>query len=330
MSAIKALFAEISDLHIRSIEAPSGGLSICEDSVLVFPGPRPLQNSLEHNVAHRLLEQLAPVTRHEFTITFEGVTFRVQRSAQAIDGIWFRLRKMSDVAPTLETLPSRMPDPIEKILLQKQLSSGGIILVCGAPGSGKTTSAAAILVSRLQKFGGYAYTVEDPPEIISLNGRHGDGYCTQTQVYESESGWEDSIKEVLRSQPVGASLMLFVGEIRTPEAARMMIRAASNGFLVITTTFATDLISGIDTFHQLLGPDYASSFAASLRVVLYQRMHSEPFRRIEPSVIVSDGASSRVAVAIKMKQVGQLKDEIAYQANLIGRSAMAAKAAVNN
>jgi len=137
---------------------------------------------------------------------------------------------MSDVAPTLETVPSRFIDPIEKILMQPSLSGGGLILICGAPGSGKTTTASAILVSRLLKYGGFAYTIEDPPEIIALNGRHGNGYCTQTRVYDGAGGWEESIKEVLRSQPVGASLILFIGEIRNAEAARMAIRAASNGF----------------------------------------------------------------------------------------------------
>jgi len=113
-----------------------------------------------------------------------------------------------------------------------------------------------VLVSRLLRYGGFAYTIEDPPEIIALNGRHGNGYCTQTRVYDGASGWEDSIKEILRSQPVGTSLMLFIGEIRSAEAARMAIRAASNGFLVITTSFATDMIAGIDTFYQLLGDEF--------------------------------------------------------------------------
>ncbi|MCX8016322.1 MAG: GspE family protein [Rhodocyclaceae bacterium] len=307
---------QLSDVHLRAVESPEG-LKLDEDGSLLFPGPRQVHSEEERVLLRRLFGLVSCSHRREFSVRLQQplAIFRVQRVETAVDGVWFRLRRSSTVAPTLQTLPSRLPAYIEQMLLSSSLCGGGLILVCGQPGSGKTTTASAIITSRLHAFGGFAYTIEDPPEILALNGWHGSGYCTQTEVYEGAGGWEESIKDLLRSQPVGARLMLYVGEVRTAEAARMLVRAASNGFLVVTTTFASDLISGIDTLYQLLGADYTLSLSQVLRVVLYQRLRSEPVRSLEAVALGSESGESRVAVLIRSRQLGQLKDELVYQVN---------------
>lgn len=314
-------FESISDVHLRAIES-AGGLSLDLRGSLIFPGPRGCSGPEEEDLLRKLFEMVRASHRREFSIKLQEplAIFRVQRSEASIDGIWFRLRRSSTQAPTLQTLPSRLPAYIEEMLLSPALSSGGIVMVTGQPGSGKTTTASSIVVSRLVQYGGFAYTVEDPPEILALNGWHGQGYCTQTEVYpDSEGGWEASIKDLLRSQPVGARLMLYLGEIRDDKAARMMVRAASNGFLVITTSFASDLISGIDNVFQLIGQDYMTSFSQVLRVVLYQRLRTQPVRAMEALALQSDGPESRVAVLIRTRQLAQLKDELVYQINQVRR-----------
>lgn len=312
---------EISDIHIHTLSTDSG-LVLDLPGSLIFPGPREA-NEEEKQLLRALFDYVKGNPRREFSARIKqpfDALFRVQRVDTAVDGTWFRLRRTTLQAPALLTLPSRLPAYIENLLLSPELSTGGLILISGQPGSGKTTTASAIVASRLMAYGGFAYTVEDPPEILALNGWHGDGYCTQTEVYtEMEGGWEASIRDLLRSQPVGSKLILYVGEIRSVEAARMMIRAASNGFLVITTTFATDLISAIDTLYQMLGTEYATSLASVLRVVVYQRIRSEPVRMIEAQALYSEGASSRVAVLVRSRQLAQLKDELTYQINAARR-----------
>jgi len=86
---------------------------------------------------------------------------------------------------------------------------------------------------------------------------------------------------------------------------------------VITTSFATDIVSGVDTFHQLLGDDFSMSFASALKIVLFLRMINQDLRKIDASILVSEGATSRVGISIKNRQFGQLKDELAYQTNII-------------
>ena len=108
--------------------------------------------------------------------------------------------------------------------------------------------------------------------------------------------------------------MLLVGEVRDTETAQVMLRAASNGFLVICTSFGTDLISSIDSFFQLLRPESSGTLAGSLRCILHQRLLNEQF---SCEMLTSDSPSSRVATLIRARNITQLKDELMYQRNAL-------------
>ena len=223
---------------------------------------------------------------------------------------------MEEKAPTLDTLPSVFPSQIKRILMSNSISRGGLVLIVGGPGCGKTTTGSAVIVSRLEHFGGFALTVEEPPEL-PLNGWHGLGLCSQTWVAgDSGADWDESMRGVLRSQPSGAKLMLYVGEVRDKETARAMLRAAGNGFLVVATSFGSDLVSGVDTFFQLLGQEYASSLAAVLRVVVHQHLDNAR-QTFKIQVLTSQDANSPVAAMIRAGKVAQLQNEVLHQNNLL-------------
>jgi twitching motility protein PilT len=223
------------------------------------------------------------------------------------------MRKSLKQAPTLKSTPSPFPVLYQKSLLDPSLNRGGIILVSGGAGCGKTTTASAVLVSRLMQHGGVAFTVEDPPEH-PLNGWHDSGYCWQTSVVGSgqDADWTRSMQFILRSQPVGTNQMLFVGEIRTSEAAQMMVRAANNGFLVITTSFGSSLPSALEAFCSLVGKEHIQAFASMIRIVIYQTIVGD---RFSVDFLTSDNPTSKVAQLIKALQFAQLRDELNFQRN---------------
>jgi twitching motility protein PilT len=209
------------------------------------------------------------------------------------------------------------------LLLSRSLLAGGLIYVCGAAGSGKTTTASATVVSRLREFGGVAYTIEDPPEM-PLNGWHGEGYCSQTGVAgEQASDWAESFRCALRSQPAATNQMLFVGEIRNADSAHAMLRAASNGFLVIATGFGSDVISAVDALQRLTGDAMTGALANMVRLVLYQRLVDG---RLQSVALASEGSSSPVAARIRAGQLVHLASDIEYQQVLAtrGQHALAA------
>lgn len=299
-----------TDIHILT-SAGKHGLTLNTTGSLLFPGA--LNANMEHeSFLNRLLSGCLPHRNPDFVLNDGGVIYRVRRDSLAVDGTWYRLRRMAEHPPNLNALPAPLPPQMVTSLCNPELSRGGLIYIVGGPGCGKTTTASAIVVSRLTKLGGVAYTIEDPPEM-PLNGRHGLGYCTQTSVAgENSADWVESMRGVLRSQPVGTSLMMYVGEVRDAEAARTMMRAASNGFLVICTGFGSDIPTAIDALLQLLGEDYATTLAYVLRIVLWQNIRNG---RFGADMLVSENSSSRVAVSIRNKVLSQLSDEIASQRN---------------
>jgi twitching motility protein PilT len=279
-------------------------------------------------------------TRIDFTVAYENISWRVHYDKQSIDGEWFRCRRMPKSAPHLGEggLPSRLPKSICDVLLHPELKKGGLIYVCGATGSGKTTTAAAIVRSRLETFGGMAYTVEDPPEH-PLNGWHKGanglaGYCAQTMVNtegEGAAGWAESMMSALRSQPAGTPSLLFVGEVRTAQAADVAIQAAGNGFLVIVTGFAADVPSGLQAFLSMLGPERAHTLSYLLRVVIYQKLlGAGSDKSLNAQICVSPDSGSRVATMIASNGLTRLQDEVMRQAHTVRTGGDLWKAAGGN
>ena len=132
---------------------------------------------------------------------------------------------------------------IIKYLMHEDLNKGGLIVLCGSNGSGKSTTCAAVLKERLYKYGGYCITVEDPVEI-PLEGQHGDGRCVQLEV-NPEEGFAPKIREIMRAYPTGQNLMMLIGEIRDSDTASQALRSAIDGRLVITTIHADNIKSAL-------------------------------------------------------------------------------------
>ncbi|MGE3342291.1 MAG: ATPase, T2SS/T4P/T4SS family [Vicinamibacterales bacterium] len=302
-----------TDIHVHVAELRDAKVDV--DTSLLFPGA---VNATHEHAA--MLEQLAKLCegkrKADFTISYgtgeATVFFRVRRDDFPVDGTWLRMRRMADKAPDFGSLKFPLPEAVQFLLLDGALQSGGLIAIVGPTGAGKTTTAGATVVERLKMHGGLAYTVEDPPEL-PLNGRHGHGYCTQTEVAgETVGDWVESMRGVLRSQPAGTPVILYVGEIRDPQAAHMVLRAALNGFLVICTAFGNDVLTGIQSLIQLFGEEQRHQLAQMLRLVVHQQFMPD---RLLVEFLCSEGPNSRVAAILRNGTINSLRDEITLQRN---------------
>lgn len=154
--------------------------------------------------------------------------------------------------------------------------SGGLILISGPTGSGKTSTAVALVRERLKRQGDFALTVEDPPEFI-IRGHHGEnGYCEQMDA--SEIGYDNALSRSLRCFPSNTNSMLFFGEIRQANTAAELLRIAINGHLVITTIHAKDIVSSLQRLLTMASSDGEDEarflLSSSLRLAVNQHLEN--------------------------------------------------------
>lgn len=122
-----------------------------------------------------------------------------------------------------------------KSMLEK---TNGLLLVSGPTGSGKTTTLYTLLNSvRNRKI----FTIEDPIEIHSNR-------FIQIGINESINlGYDEAIKQVLRHDPD----IIMIGEIRDEMTAKMVVRAANTGHLVLSTIHAASSVGAIERMLEL-------------------------------------------------------------------------------
>lgn len=199
-----------------------------------------------------------------------------------------------------------------EMLMRPKLS--GLIIVSGAFGQGKTTTASAIIASRLKKFGGVGITIEDPPEM-PLEGRHGDGQCYQTWVNQGEFG--HACRKAARWTPS----IIFLGEVRDQETAMEALRASINGRLVICTIHSDSVPMAIERIYALAkgdsgsAEDNSSLLANGLLCVVHQRLENEPKTPKIEFLWLGDQDAQGIRNNIRSRRWEQIASEVKLQLN---------------
>ncbi len=185
----------------------------------------------------------------------------------------YALRRMRDQCPDIDALG--LPTGVKSLLLQSDLkTTGGLVIIFGLTGAGKTTTWSATIAARLRLHGGYCLTIEDPPEDL-LEGRHGTaGYCEQIDA-DDVGGYENAIYAALRCFPAKDSSMLAPGEVRDKVTAAEVLRVAVDGHLVFLTYHGKTIPAGLQRLAaqaRAAGEEDANDLiASSLRLAIHQR-----------------------------------------------------------
>lgn len=294
------------DIYLGRSEAWISGLSGESD-----PMPAP-DHCLKELDELRALCNAATTSsaREEFTIRHHEKSYRVSTLASLSDLIYV-LRCMPPSVPSLDDL-NIYPGYVSQ-LMRPNLS--GLIVIAGAFGQGKTTTASAIIASRLKHYGGVAITVEDPPEL-PLEGTHGRGICYQTWVDQGQFG------EACRKTARYAPNIIFLGEVRDAETASEALRASINGRLVVCTTHADSVPTAIERLYSLANgtagnsDDTSSLLASGLLCVLHQRLEGVDIKRPKIEFLwTGDEDSHGVKNTIRLRRFDQVGSEVTLQLN---------------
>lgn len=146
----------------------------------------------------------------------------------------------------------------EEILRRWCRLSGGLVLVTGPVGSGKTTTLYGVL-SELDADTRNIVTVEDPVEC-AING------INQMAADEDYLTFPRALRSVLRQDPD----VVLVGEIRDEETAEIAVRAALTGRLILSTLHTADSVGVVTRLLEMGIKPYL--LAATLAGAMGQRL----------------------------------------------------------
>ena len=161
---------------------------------------------------------------------FRANFFRQQGNvAAAIRQIPSEVRQLTDLG-----LPSSANDLVDR--------SGGLVLVTGPTGSGKSTTLASFIDCYNQKHRGHIITIEDPIEFVHT---HKKCIVNQREVGADTESYTTALKYVLRQDPDA----VLIGEVRDRKTMEALLSIAETGHLAFATLHTNN---AVQTIHRIL------------------------------------------------------------------------------
>ncbi|CAI8925826.1 ATPase, T2SS/T4P/T4SS family [Pseudomonas chlororaphis] len=275
--------------------------------------PAPQNWSAEiQQLRERCQEHFNKTQEPEFSLILDGAIYRVTQLQDLHAQSLFVLSKSAVQILPLEDLG--LPDDLHQSLFSPTLR--GLIFICGEMGSGKTSSAASMLVARLKELGGMAFTVEDPPEPL-LHGEHGPGRCIQVPVSRRQGGYEEALIRALRTR----AEILMVGEVRDTPTAVQVVQASINGHFIICTGHAGSVTQGIERLASLAEPKVSNAIrllAQGLIAVIHQTLQPDAkgIKRLKLQCLSLTGSDAPgIREKIRIGQLQLLEQDIANQSS---------------
>lgn len=155
------------------------------------------------------------------------------------------------------------------VLIKLSQGKDGILLVCGATGSGKSSTMAAMLNWINQSMDRHIISIEDPIEYTFTDDK---SVFQQREIGIDVPDFAMAIRAVLRQNPD----IIFIGEMRDRETFETAISAAETGHLVFSTMHASDVKQSLTRLFEFFPPEQLiqarRQIAGSIRGFICQKL----------------------------------------------------------
>ena len=182
-------------------------------------------------------------------------------------------RQRGSLAMVVRRVPPEIPD-LDELGLPPSIDrfaeeEKGLVLVTGPPGSGKTTTVAALIDRINRERSCHILTIEDPIEVLHSDQQ---AIVTQREVGSDTSGYAAALRTGLRQD----ADVIFVGELLDADTARAALTAAEVGHLVISTMRASSVADAVtrlvDLFPTSEQGQARHSLVSTVRGIVSQRL----------------------------------------------------------
>jgi type II secretory ATPase GspE/PulE/Tfp pilus assembly ATPase PilB-like protein len=275
----EALQMRASDIHLvqdNNTDAPNWIKYRIDGDLMpvhLLPGEAMarLTTLLKRNAGLNFGDRVTPKDgRFAFTWQGRAIDVRVAAGPQAQDGEKITLRLLDRAAlkgfDELFRRHEDIGDYLASLLSPEIKGGGGLILLSGPTGSGKTTTLYAC-VQQIDRRRRHVLTIEDPIEYELR-------YATQWQVRPGQKGGEfgDLIRASMRHDPD----YIIIGEMRDADTVETALRAAESGHTVISTVHADTALQTFERMRSLMPAERERSssytLAQQVKAILNQRL----------------------------------------------------------
>lgn len=226
--------------------------------------------AITRDEAARMLSEMCGQSRWEVFEEKGDLDFAYEMDEQSRFRCNF-LKQANGYGAVFRLIPTRIASldqlGIPPVVKQFGHLRGGLVLVTGPTGSGKSTTLAALIDYINENFSRHIVTIEEPVEFVHQNKR---SIITQREVPADSVSFPAALKAALRED---ADIVL-VGEMRDLETISLALTAAETGLLVFGTLHTNNARKTIDrmvdAFPANKQAQVRTMLANSLRGVLAQ------------------------------------------------------------
>ena len=254
--------AGASDLHLGEGEPPK----IRQHGAIL-----PIRNeALTHEEMSYMMSEIAGPDRWSRFIESGDLDFAYEMNADSRFRCNF-LKQSKGLGCVFRLIPTKIMT-LEQLGIPPVVKSfaelrGGMVLVTGPTGSGKSTTLAALIDYINTNFTRHIITVEEPIEFVHVNKK---SIITQREVPEHSPSFAQGLKASLRED----SDIVLVGEMRDLETIQLALTAAETGLLVFGTLHTNNARKTVDRLVDVFPSDQQAQvrtmLANSLRGVVAQ------------------------------------------------------------
>lgn len=255
---------DVTDLLARAVKAGASDVHLVAGQTPLWRLDGELQR-LEHErlCDEALLRGLAPwlsealrarwLSGDEVDLAIDCAAFGRARLSlfRQYHGLAASARLIAADVPTVEALA------LDDVYQEVSRCEGGLVLVGGATGSGKSSTLAALIAQLARDRGGHIITLEDPLEFLH---RSGCGLITQREIGRHSQDFAQGLRSALRQDPD----VIMIGELRDLDSIRLALRAAQTGHLVLATVHTRAAAGSIDRLVDVFAGEEKSLIRALL------------------------------------------------------------------
>jgi twitching motility protein PilT len=186
-------------------------------------------------------------------------------------------RQRGSMAAVVRIVSFNIPDwqkiHIPQRVMDLASMTGGIILMTGTAGSGKSTTQACIIDRINQTRDCHIITLEDPIEFLHRDKL---SIISQREIAVDTKDYPSALRACLRQAPD----VILLGEMRDPDTIHTTITAAETGHLVIATLHTKGAVNSIDRIID----SFPATHQAQIRTMLSMVLKTVVSQRMVPDV----------------------------------------------